>query len=93
MSVITIIQPHRMSMPRARAAVQKVAEDMVADYEMTCEWHGDVLVFKRTGLSGTLALTESAAQLEMKLGIFLRAFAPKIREQVAGNMMKVFEGG
>lgn len=90
MTDITIVQPHRMSMQDARAAIQKVADEMTADYEMTCEWQGDVLTFKRTGVSGTLALADGSAKLDMKLGIFLRSFAPKIREKVAGNMMKVF---
>lgn len=90
MTDITIVQPHQLSMAEARAAVQKAADEMTADYEMACEWRDDVLVFKRTGVSGTVALVDGSAQLDMKLGIFLRSFAPKIREKVAGNMAKMF---
>jgi putative polyhydroxyalkanoate system protein len=91
MADITIVQPHRLSPAEARAAVQKVADEMAADYDVMSEWQGDVLAFKRIGVSGTLALAEGSAQLDMALGIMLKPFAPKIREKVAGNMEKVFQ--
>jgi hypothetical protein len=49
-----------------------------------------VLAFKRSGFSGTLALAEGEATLELSLGIMLRGFAKKIEEQVTKNMAKVF---
>lgn len=90
MADITITQDHAMSMDDSRAAAQKVADQMATDYEMTSEWQGDVLSFKRTGFSGTLALTQGQAQLELNLGIMLKGFAKKIEEQVTKNMAKMF---
>ena len=91
MADITIIQDHAMGMDDARAAAQKVADQMVIDYEMVAEWQDDVLNFKRTGFSGTLALTQGSAQLDITLGIMLKGFSKKIEEQVTKNMAKVFE--
>lgn len=91
MADITIIQDHAMGMDDARAAAQKVADQMVIDYEMVAEWQEDVLSFKRTGFSGTLALTQGSAQLDITLGIMLKGFSKKIEEQVTKNMAKVFE--
>ena len=90
MADITIIQDHTLSMQQARDAAQKVADQMVLEYEMVAEWTGDVLSFKRPGVSGTLAIGESQAQLEIALGFMLIGFASKIEEQVAKNMQKVF---
>lgn len=90
MANITIIQDHAMSMDDARAAAQKVADQMATDYEMVSEWEGDVLTFKRSGFSGTLALEEGRAQLELTLGIMLKGFAKKIEEQVTKNMAGMF---
>ncbi|MFM8466668.1 MAG: polyhydroxyalkanoic acid system family protein [Oxalobacteraceae bacterium] len=90
MADITIVQQHLLSMDDARAAAQKVADQMQADYEMSWEWQGDVLAFKRSGFSGTLALIEGEATLELSLGIMLRGFAKKIEQQVTTNMAKVF---
>jgi putative polyhydroxyalkanoate system protein len=91
MADITIIQDHAMGMDDARAAAQKVADQMVIDYEMVAEWQEDVLSFKRTGFSGTLALTQGRAQLDITLCIMLKGFSKKIEEQVTKNMAKVFE--
>lgn len=90
MADITIVQPHELSIEDARAAAQRVADRMQADYEMGWEWQGDVLAFKRSGFSGTLALADGEATLELSLGIMLRSFAKKIEEQVTKNMAKVF---
>jgi putative polyhydroxyalkanoate system protein len=90
MADISIVQNHTLSMEQARVAAQKVADQMVADYEMVAEWNGDVLSFKRTGVSGTLSLAENQAHLEIALGFMLKAFASKIEEKVTKNMQKVF---
>ncbi len=90
MANITIVQEHALSMDDARAAAQKVADQMQADYEMRWQWQGDVLAFDRTGFSGTLALGDGRATLELTLGIMLRSFSKKIEEQVTKNMAKVF---
>lgn len=92
MADITIIHEHTLSMAQAREAAQKVADQMVADYEMVATWDGDVLSFKRSGVSGTLALAANRAQLDIELGFMLKAFAGKIEEQVGRNMEKVFAG-
>jgi putative polyhydroxyalkanoate system protein len=92
MADITIIQDHSLSMAQARDAAQKVADQMVTDYEMVAEWNGDVLSFKRSGVSGTLALGEKQAQLDIALGFMLKGFASKIEEKVSKNMQKVFSG-
>ncbi len=92
MADITLVQEHALSMDDARAAAQKVADQMVADYEMTCSWDGDLLSFKRSGVSGTLALAEGRAQLDIELGFMLKGFKSKIEEQVGRNMRKLFNG-
>ena len=90
MADIIIVQAHAVSMDDARAAAQRVADQMQVDYEMTWQWQGDVLAFKRTGFSGTLALADGEATLTLSLGIMLRGFAKKIEEQVTKNMATVF---
>lgn len=92
MANFTIVQPHSLSMESARAAAQKVADQMAVDYEMSHQWVGDVLEFKRSGFSGTLALVEGSVQLDVLLGFMLRGFTKKIEEQVSKNMHKIFCG-
>ena len=91
MADITIHQSHELTAKKARAAAEKVADEMANEFEMAIDWQGDVLNFKRSGVSGTLTLLDHAAQLDITLGFMLKAFAPKIEEKVRENMAKVFE--
>ena len=92
MSDITLVEKHALTMAQAREVAQQVAEQMKADYEVGYAWEGDVLNFKRSGVSGTLALTEGRAQLDINLGFMLKGFKSKIEEQVGRNMRKLFNG-
>ena len=90
MADIIICQAHQLSRNKAKAAAQKVADQMAEEYDMASQWEGDVLVFKRTGVSGTLALLENEAQLEIKLGFLFKSFASTIESKVTEKMKKVF---
>ena len=90
MADISIRQSHQLSAGKARAAAEKVADEMTSEFDMTCAWEGDVLSFTRSGVSGTLALLGQEAQLDITLGFMLKAFAGKIEEKVSENMTKVF---
>lgn len=90
MADITFTQPHSMSPADARAAAQVMADHMASEFSMATSWEGDVLRFERSGLSGSLALRDQAACLEMELGLMLKAFAPAIQDKVVRNMKKLF---
>lgn len=90
MADISIMQKHKLSHKKAKAAAQKVADKMAEEYDMTSEWDGDALVFRRNGVSGTLTVYDKEAQLEISLGFLLKMFSARIEEEVARNMKKVF---
>ncbi len=93
MSDITLVENHTLTMVQAREVAQQVADQMQADYEVGYAWEGDVLSFKRSGVSGTLALSDGRAQLDITLGFMLKGFRKKIEEQVGRNMHKLFSAG
>jgi putative polyhydroxyalkanoate system protein len=90
MADISITQHHTLSQNKARDAAEKVAVQMAREYDMTLDWEGDVLYFRRSGASGALILGDRAVHLEINLGFLLKAFAPTIEEKVAAKMEKVF---
>lgn len=90
MADIRITQDHALSQGDARKAAQQIAEQMARDYEVSSEWQGDVLVFGRGGVSGSLKLEQSRAELEVSLGMLFRAFKPMLEEKLASKMRKVF---
>ena len=73
-------------------AAQKVAEEMAEEHDMQIEWDGDVLKFKRSGVSGTLTVLPKEAHMEVTLGFMLKMFSSTIEEQISKNMKKVFSG-
>ena len=90
MADISITQKHHLSHKKAQAAANKVANHLAEKYDMESEWNGDVLTFKRSGVSGTLALLATEATLQITLGFLFKAFASTIEAQVHKNMEKVF---
>jgi putative polyhydroxyalkanoate system protein len=90
MADICIIQSHELAQQHARAAAQKVADQMAAEFGMLSEWRGDVLVFQRSGVSGQLTLSAQLAHLEISLGFLLKSFAPTIRDKAAMKMRTIF---
>ncbi|HCE08041.1 MAG TPA: polyhydroxyalkanoic acid system protein [Oxalobacteraceae bacterium] len=92
MADISITQKHKLSHKKAKAAAKKVADKMAEEYDLESAWEGDVLVFKRSGVSGTLEVHATEARLEITLGFLFKAFASKIEVQVHKNMQKIFAG-
>lgn len=90
MADISITQAHKLTHKKAKAAAQKVADQMAKEYDMASEWDGEVLCFKRSGVSGKLTLSEKEAHLEITLGFLFKAFAPTIEEKVTAKMKKIF---
>ena len=90
MADISIIQAHNLSPAKAREAAQKVADKMARDYQLDCEWDGDVLRFERSGVQGTLTLVGQQAEMVIRLGFLMSAFSSTIEAKVAENMRKVF---
>lgn len=92
MAELNIVQDHHLSHKKAREAAQKVAQQMAEEFDIDCEWEGDVLHFERSGVAGSLTLHKHQAQMRIKLGFLFSAFSSKIESKVAENMAKVFGG-
>ena len=90
MADINIVQQHKLTAEKARAAAQQVADKLAQEYDLSCAWEGDVLRFERSGVDGALTLEKDQAQLNLKLGFMLSAFAPMIEDKIADKMRKVF---
>jgi putative polyhydroxyalkanoate system protein len=90
MADIRITHAHALSQDEARHAAQQVAAQLAQDYDVAVEWNGDVMQFERTGVAGSLTLAPNEAQIELRLGLLFKAFAPAIEQKLAAKMRKVF---
>jgi putative polyhydroxyalkanoate system protein len=88
---IRMIKYHSLPMADARALVQKAADDLAADYDLTSRWAGDTLHFRRSGVEGAMRVTESEIDLEVTLGFLLKAFKSKFVENIERNFDTLLE--
>jgi putative polyhydroxyalkanoate system protein len=84
----TIKLSKRYTMPRAELDVVlgKLADELSNKLNLSHDWQGDVIFFKRSGVSGQLLIGETDLDLEIKLGLMTSAFATPIRQHIEKYM-------
>ena len=85
MADIKMIKFHELPMAKARQLVQKAADDLGEEYDLTSEWHGDTLRFHRSGVEGQMKVTASEIHLDVTLGFLLKPFKAKFVEHIEHN--------
>jgi putative polyhydroxyalkanoate system protein len=89
MSDIEFVKPHSLTIAKARALVQKAADALAAEYDLSSEWHGDTLHFHRSGIDGRMHVADSEIRLDVTLGFLLKPFKRKLVDQIERNFDKL----
>jgi putative polyhydroxyalkanoate system protein len=89
MADIRMIKYHSLPMTQARALVQQAADDMAEEYDLTSQWAGNTLHFRRSGVQGEMRVTDSEIDLEVTLGFLLKAFKSKFVEHIEHNFERL----
>jgi len=92
MGTLEISKKHQLSHKKAKAAAQKVADDLKARFDLDYEWNGDCIEFERPGLSGELHVDPSEVRLECQLGFLLSALKPMLEAEINKEFGKHFGG-
>jgi putative polyhydroxyalkanoate system protein len=90
-SHISIKRTHHSSTTEAKKVADKVAAKLEKDYQLKASWAGDVLSFARSGVQGTLAVTEREFHIEVKLGFLMVAFKSPIQNAIEENIDKLIK--
>jgi|ERR1039458_6539524 putative polyhydroxyalkanoate system protein len=77
MSDIKLVKPHSLPIAKAKALVQKAADGLAAEYDLSSEWHGNTLRFHRFGVDGQIHVTNSEIRLDVTLGFLLKPLKAK----------------
>ena len=85
MADIKMIKYHELPVAKAKQLVQKAADDLGEEYDLTSEWHGDTLRFHRSGVEGQMKVTAAEIHLDVTLGFLLRPFKAKFVEHIEHN--------
>lgn len=81
---------HRLGLKKARAAAQRIADDMAQTFEITSEWDGDSLRFERAGVSGSLTVSRNRVMLDAQLSGLLAVFRSRIEERLHVDFDRYF---
>ena len=82
MSDIQIRRKHTLSAKAARTAAEKIASQLEEEFDLAYEWDDNVLVFKRSGVSGELVVEKKEVHIRVRLGFLLMAIRPRIEAEI-----------
>jgi putative polyhydroxyalkanoate system protein len=90
MADIHIQRSHHLGLAGARKVAWKWAEQAEAEFDMSCTYEEgcdcDEVQFSRTGVKGTLRVSEDHFELDAQLGFLLGAFKDRIEGEIVKNL-------
>ena len=86
MTAIYIQRNHTLGHQGIRDLSEQVAQTLANDYQVTWQWQGEHLTFRRSGAKGVLVPESHQVTIEMKLGLMLIPFAPVIRQGIESQL-------
>lgn len=73
---------HRLGIDEAKTRLDDLAEELGSELSLTYLWRDDNLVFRGTGVDGTISVTESSINVAVQLGFALMFVETKIRRAI-----------
>ncbi|MEI7785481.1 MAG: polyhydroxyalkanoic acid system family protein [Betaproteobacteria bacterium] len=90
MAQILIEREHPMGLAQARLTAAQWVKEAQDKLDLSCEVisgrDGDEVRFSRSGLSGTLEVTDQRFRLQAQLGFLLSAFKDRIEGEIQKNL-------
>ena len=90
MADIHIERAHGLGLIEARKVASQWAEQAQVKFDMACRYEegasADTVSFKRSGVQGTLAVTQDRFTLDASLGFLLGMFKDKIEGEIVKNL-------
>ena len=93
MADIDIRRTHALGLTGARAAAERMAEQLGRKFDLKGDWRGDVLHFERPGVTGSLAIGAHDLHLSVALGFMLKAMKGSIQSAVEQELDTLFPSG
>jgi putative polyhydroxyalkanoate system protein len=91
-----ILRKHALGLTEARKIAFKWAEQVEEEFQMQCSYEEgasrDEVVFKRSGVNGTLEVTKDKFELNASLGFLLGAFKGRIEAEIVKNLDGLLAG-
>ncbi len=82
MAKITVEREHALGREAARAKAEQLAERLAREFDVSYQWQGDMLLFKRSGADGSIAVSDDQVRVDLKLGLLLSAMSGTIKREI-----------
>lgn len=86
MADIEVHRVHNLGLKAARGVADKVADSLGRKFDLKGAWDGNVLRFERTGVSGTLSISDKDLDLSVTLGFLLKALKGSLSTAIEGQL-------
>ena len=90
MAQIDIRRKHGSSLKDAKAAVDKTAQAIAKKFQITSQWEGDTLHFRRSGVDGHIHVNKSEVHVHAELGFLVGMMKPMIEEEINKQLDRNF---
>lgn len=88
MAVIKLQRDHSLGLEAARERVEGIASQLHEQLDAEYHWEGDTLKFSRSGASGHILVSDSAVEIEVKLGMLLSALKGTVESTLNEELNK-----
>ncbi|HHX34475.1 MAG TPA: polyhydroxyalkanoic acid system protein [Gammaproteobacteria bacterium] len=82
MSKIVVERQHKLGREGARDMAQQLAERLAEQYNVSYQWVGDRLEFRRTGATGSIDVDESQVRVSLTLGLLLSGLSGTLKREI-----------
>lgn len=82
MARITVERAHSLGKEGARAKAEKLAQKLQDQYGLQPSWSGDTLNLKRSGVKGTVLVTDDLLRIDVELGLLMSAMSGTIKTEI-----------
>jgi putative polyhydroxyalkanoate system protein len=86
MAKISITRSHALGLAGAKQAIDTIGADLAAKYQVTHQWAGNTLKVSRSGLDGTLEVTDTTVIINLNLGFLLSAVKGQIENAINAEL-------
>jgi len=95
MSDVKFSQAHTLGLDKARELAKQWAEESAKKMGLACQHtegaDKDTISFERMGVNGLMTVTGTSFDLEVKLGMMMKAFKPMIESEIAKNLGRIID--
>ena len=91
MATVKFTYPHSLPIPEAKKRVDALMADSPNNFPIKSHWEGDKIIATGSGFEGSMNVTATGVDVEIKLGLAVSVFKGKIESSMKEGFDKHFK--